>query len=44
MYLTTFAAGAMRINFTLFCLIGPRGAALPPLRRARLDPLDRLGG
>jgi membrane protein YqaA with SNARE-associated domain len=25
LYLTTFAAGAMRINFTLFCLIGLAG-------------------
>ena len=25
LYLTTFAAGAMRINFTLFCLIGFAG-------------------
>jgi membrane protein YqaA with SNARE-associated domain len=28
MYLTTFAAGAMRINFTLFCLIGLAGRML----------------
>jgi membrane protein YqaA with SNARE-associated domain len=28
LYLTTFAAGAMKINFTLFCLIGFAGRLL----------------
>jgi membrane protein YqaA with SNARE-associated domain len=28
LYLTTFAAGAMRINFTLFCVIGLAGRVL----------------